>query len=104
MIPVELPTKLLMGGTGLIIVVTLAATDPTALIVLGLLGVLSVILALLAGRAETEAALASGIGALRHSMRFITRTVYSARQHAFRQTVARMPSRFPRKKVFKHVF
>ncbi len=74
----ELPTKLLIGGVGLITVVMLAATDPATLIVLGLLGVLSVILALLAGRAETEAALTLGIDALRNSARFITRTTYHA--------------------------
>ncbi len=74
----ELPTKLLIGGVGLIVVVTLAATNPATLIVLSLLGVLSLILALLAGRAETEAALTMSIDALRHGAQFITCTTYSA--------------------------
>ncbi len=73
----ELPTKLLIGATGLILVALLAAADPEVLIVLGLLGVLGAILALLIGRADTAAALTVGMDVLRHSMRIITRTVYS---------------------------
>ncbi len=73
MIDMELPTKLLLGATGLILVVLSAAIDPRSLAVLGLLGVIGIILALLAGRAETEAALAMGTNGLRHGIELITR-------------------------------
>ncbi len=77
MIVMELPTKLLIGATGLILVVILAAIDPTILAVLGLLGVVGVILTLLAGRTEVEAALAMGLNGLHHSIELITHAIYS---------------------------
>ncbi len=74
----ELPAKLLIGATGFIFVVILAAIDPTILILVGLLGVLGIILALVGGRAETEATLATIMKTLRQSMRLVIRTVYGA--------------------------
>ncbi len=73
----ELPTKLLIGATVLIIVVLIAAINPAILIVLGLLGVLGTILALLGGGAETTAALTTVMKALRQSIRLLTSTFYS---------------------------
>ncbi len=72
----ELPTKLLIGATGLILVVALVAINPTILIVLGLLGLLGIILALLAGKAATTAALTTIVDALCHNVRILTHTVY----------------------------
>ncbi len=73
----ELPTKLLIGATVLIIVVLIAAINPAILIVLGLLGVLGTILALLGSGAETTAALTTVMKALRQSIRLLTSTFYS---------------------------
>ncbi len=73
----ELPTKLLIGVTGLIIIVIIVAINPAILIVLGLLGLLGIILALLGGRAETTAALTTITEALRQSIRLLKNTFYS---------------------------